>query len=390
MRDAALIKTILGRLGGMHYRSWDHYDFWGSPAGIRLRRHRNAFTLPLIGAAYFADIVFPMLFRRRAVPTPPLETMPEIMRAMAVYHWLTGDDVFEKDRERLLREMLGHMGKSAHGAGMGHPFDWYTTTLIPAHTPCVPLSWNFAAYLLEDYPDGYREQLEGTGNFIYHDCNAVEMDGGKCKVSYTPLDRRWVINANAAASRALRRLGEHCGNPLWNARAERILAYVLDMQEKDGGWYYFERGSVPDAENFIDCFHSAFVLEHLMEWAAEGHAGAARAVERGLPWFAAAFVRENGSVRPFAVSHLPVTMVADIRACAGAIGCLARASRFDSRYGRMARGILDHVLKNMYDGAGGFYFRKYRLFTSRMNYIRWGAAPMLGALAALVEGEGGK
>ena len=244
------------------------------------------------------------------------------------------------------------------------------------------------AYLLTDYPDGYRGELEGIGNFIYHDCNAEEREGGTCRISYTPLDRRWVVNANAAAATALWRLGAHFGNAAWTARGERILAYVLARQEEDGGFYYFERGSVPDAENFIDCFHSAFVLEHLMEWAGDGHAGAARALEKGLPWFARTFTREDGSVRPFAVTHLPVTIVADIRASAGAIGCLARASRFDSRYGKMARGALEHVLKTMYDGAGGFYFRKYRFFTSRMNYIRWGAAPMLGALAALAEQEG--
>ncbi len=379
------MKTIINRLAAMDYRSYDHYDFWGSPAGISLRRHRNAFTLPFIGAAYFADLAFPMLFRQRTAPAPPLETMPEIMRAMAAYCRLARDDAFEKDRERLLRGMLGHLGKTTHGVGVGHPFDWYTSTLIPAFTPCVPLSWNFAAYLLKEHPDGCRETLEGIGNFIYQDCNAEEIAGGGCRVSYTPLDRRWVVNANAAAATALWRLGAHFGDAEWRGRGERILAYVLARQEEDGGFYYFERGSVPDSENFIDCFHSAFVLEHLMEWAADGHAGAARAVERALPWFAAAFAREDGSVRPFAVCHLPVTIVADIRACAGVISCFARANRFDPRYGKLAGRALDYVLNNLYDGAGGFYFRKYRFFTSRMNYIRWGTAPMLGALAAMAE-----
>lgn len=385
MERKDLMKAIIGRLAGMDYRSYDHYDFWGSPTGIALRRRRNPFTLPLIGAAYFADLFFPMLLRRRTATTPPLETMPEIMRAMAAYHRLTGDGAFEGDRARLLREMLGRVARTEHGVGVGHPFDWYTTTLLPAFTPCVPLSWNFAAYLLKEDPARGRETLEGIGNFIYQDCNAEEMAGGGCRVSYTPLDRRWVVNANAAAATALWRLGTHFGNAEWIGRGERILAYVLARQEEDGGFYYFERGSVPDPENFIDCFHSAFVLEHLMEWASCGHAGAARALERGLPWFASTFAREDGSVRPFAVSHLPVTIVSDIRCCAGAIGCLARASRFDPRYGAMARRTLDHVLNNMYDGAGGFYFRKYRFFTSRMNYIRWGAAPMLGALAAMAE-----
>lgn len=379
------MKTILSRLAGMDYRSHDHYDFWGSTAGISLRRHRNVFTFPIIGAAYVADVVFPRLFRLHIPPTPPLETMPEIMRAMAVYHRLTGDDVFEKDRGRLSREMLGHMAKTGHGAGVGHAFSWYTTTTIPAFTPCVPLSWNFGAYLLKDQPEAARGTLERIGNFIYEDCNAEEMAGGACRISYTALDRRWVVNANAAAATALWRLGAHFDNREWRARGERILTYVLARQEEDGGFFYFERGSVPDSKNFIDCFHSAFVLEYLMEWAANGHAGAARALERGLPWFADAFVREDGSVRPFAACHLPVSIIADIRCNAGAIRCLAYASRLDSRYGEMARRTLDHVLHNMYDGAGGFHFRKYRFFTSRVNYIRWGAAPMLGALAVMAE-----
>ncbi len=379
------MKTIIGRLAGMGYRSYDHYDFWGSPLGISLRRHRNALTLPVIGTAYVADIVFPMVLRHRAAPSPPLETMPEIMHAMGVYYRLSGDDTFERDRARLLVEMLGHLGKTTHGVGVGHPFDWYTGTLIPARTPCVPLSWNFASYLLKEHSDSSGETLKKIGSFIFHDCNPQELIGGACRVTYTPLDRRWVVNANAAAATALWSLGRHFDNGEWRARGERILEYVLAQQEGDGSFYYFERGSVPGSENFIDCFHSAFVLEHLMAWAAEGHAGAGRALERGLPWFAAAFVGENGSVRPFSVSHLPLVPLLDIRSCAGAISCLARASRIDPRYGDLAELVLGHVLKNMYDGAGGFYFRKYRFFTSRMNYIRWGTAPMLGALSAMAE-----
>ncbi len=382
-----LIRAVLGRLRGMDYLSYDPYDFWSSPAGLWLRAHRNPITLPLIGAAYYGDLLFPMLFRRGAPTTPPLETMPQLLRGMAVFHWLTGDGTFEAERGALLRELVGSMRKTEHGAGLGHPFDWHTGELIPAYTPCVPLSWNLAAYLLKDDPDGHPEALEGIGGFIHHDCNPEELGGGRCRVSYTPRDGRRVVNANAAAALALHRLGKHCGKPEWSARGERLLAYVLGEQRSDGGWWYFEKESVREKENFIDCFHSAFVLVHLLAWAEEGRPEAARAFDRGLEWFIHSFVRADGGVRHFAVSHLPVTINDDIRSCAEAIALLAQAARRRPECAAMAHRTLDYVKANLYDGAGGFYFRRYRFFTCRMNYIRWGAAPMMGALAELALSE---
>lgn len=385
---AALIREILLRMKTEGYRSFDHYDFWGSPAGIFLRRHKNPLTLPLIGAAYSADVLFPMLFRSERERRLPMETLPGVMRAMAVYARATGDAWFEKDRHLLPEMMLERAGRSAHGVGVGHPFGWWTTVFIPPGTPCAPLTAHLADYLLADSAADHAEALGEMGEFLHRDLHMEELDAARARVSYTPLDARRVVNANAFAARTLYKLGGHFGRARYKEAGEKILNYVLSLQEPDGGWFYFEKGTVPDKENFIDCFHSAFVLETLLEWAAEGHAGAASALDRGLERFISAFVAPSGAVRPFAKSHLPIPIGADIRSSAEALALMARASRRRPECLGHARAVLGDIMRNMYDGKGGFYFRRFGWYTCKVNYARWGAAPMAAALADLMLAEG--
>lgn len=383
------IGLILARLKANDFRSWDHYDFWGSKTGIFLRENKSITTMPVIGAAYLLDVVFPMLFRRNVDQEISMETLVYVMRAMRVYKWATGDDMYENDRARLLKHMIAHLGTSPHGKGVGHQFDWYTTALIPKYTPCVTLSSYLVDYLLEEDPDRYADILMQIGCFVYHDLNLAENPDGSRKVAYTPLDNRWVINANSYAARIMMRLGAHFARDEYTALSEKLFLYVLNRQEDDGSWFYFEKGSVPEKENFIDCFHTAFILENLMgavETSPLPHMAAA--LDRGLEYFAKTFARPDGAVNHFSKSHLPLKIRADIRSSAEAIACLAMASRRNPEYRETATKIHRAVMQTMHDGAGGFYFRDYGFHLSRMNYVRWGAAPMLNALCALSQAEG--
>ncbi len=382
---AGTIDSILSRLKADGYRSWDNYDFWGSRTGISLRRNKNVFTMPILGAAYLLDVVFPMVARIGKKESISMETLPHLMRSMKVYRRLSGSDKYEHDRRQLLEYMVSHLGASEHGKGVGHQFGWYTTTMIPAYTPCVTLSSYLVDYLLDEGADEHADTLRQIGEFVFQDLHLTHNPDGSCKVSYTPLDSRWVVNANSYAYRIMDRLGRHFSRADYTAISEKLLVYVLNNQEEDGGWFYFEKGSVPKKENFIDCFHTAFVLENLMDTDAAAGSRLALALDRGMEYFSGTFVKSNGAVRPFAKSHLPVRIRADIRASAEAMNCLALASLRKPEYREMAVRVCSNVMGTMYDGAGGFFFRDYGFYLSRMNYARWGAVPMLNALCALAE-----
>ena len=45
--------------------------------------------------------------------------------------------------------------------------------------------------------------------------------------------------------------------------------------------------------------------------------------------------------------------------------------------------VAEWTIKNMQDGSGYFYYRKYPLVTNKTPTLHWGQATMLSALAAL-------
>ncbi|MEE8484041.1 MAG: hypothetical protein V3S46_05540, partial [Nitrospinota bacterium] len=322
-----------------------------------------------------------------------METLPYILRAMLLYRKLTGSGEYEKDRQKLFGYMVSHLGKSEHGRGVGHQFDWYTTGLIPAYTPCVTLTSYLVDFIIEArkesaMPESEKSVLRDIGGFVFNDLNRQEHSGGAATISYTPLDKRRVINANSYAARIMYRLGKFFKKEDYTVLSKKLLDYVLKEQNEDGSWFYFEKGSVAEKENFIDSFHSAFILENLFEWATvEKDEGASTALEKGKDYFLRSFVNSDGSVNHFSKSHLPIKIKADIRSMAQSINCLALLSQKDPGLLETAQKIYKKTIETMYDGGGSFYFRKYSFYFSKMNYIRWGAAPMLNALCTLALAE---
>lgn len=389
----SLIGGVLSRMKSENFASYDHYDFWGSKAGIALRKNKSALAMPIVGAAYVLDVIFPMLFRSNVTPAISMETLPYILRAMLLYGKLTGSGRYEKDGQKLFEYMVSHLGKSEHGRGVGHQFDWYTTEVIPAYTPCVTFTSYLVDFIFEAHKDnGITGEVESVlrdiGGFVFNDLNRCELSGGTAKVSYTPLDKRHVINANSYAARIMCRLGKFFEKEDYTILSKKLLEYVLKEQNEDGSWFYFEKDTVAQKENFIDCFHSAFILENLFEWVVlEKDEGAGMALEKGKDYFLRAFVNSDGSVNHFSKSHLPLKIKADIRSMAQSINCLALLSQKNPDLLETAQKIYKKTMETMYDGGGAFYFRKYSFYFSKMNYVRWGAAPMLNALCTLAIAE---
>ena len=385
------IEELLTNLQAVDYRSWDHYDFWGSPIGIRLRRVKGFLRWPLVGTGFIIDILFPRSVRIGKPKEIAMETLPSIMRAMLVYFRETGDTRFEDDRERLYTGMIEQLGSSSHGRGVGHQFDWYTTVLIPAYTPCVTLTAYLVEYIFDSWGDSLAERelevLKDIGEFVYRDLSREDLPDEKSRVAYTELDNRRVINANAYASLILLRLGKYFGRDDYLDLSQRLLRYVIGEQAEDGGWFYFEKGSIDESENFIDSFHTAFVIESLWEYsrlADTPEAGEAKvACIKGLKFFKTSFILPDGGVKQFLVKHLPIEASVDTRCLAEGANLMSIAGTENQELLIVADSILGRLKEDMYSTDKGFYYhRRYGFILSKMNYIRWSTAPLLNALAS--------
>ena len=78
---------------------------------------------------------------------------------------------------------------------------------------------------------------------------------------------------------------------------------------------------------------------------------------------------------------MPKKYPIDIHNQAQGIITFSKLSEFDDKYGNFAETILKWTINNMQDKKGYYYYRKYKHFTNKISYMRWGQAWMLLAFA---------
>jgi hypothetical protein len=91
-------------------------------------------------------------------------------------------------------------------------------------------------------------------------------DPDNLALSYAPVDEpRVVVNANAYAAFAYGLHAVHGRDevrPVALEKAIRLARWVIWQQQTDGAWVYY---ADQEPGNFIDCFHSCFVVKNLLK-----------------------------------------------------------------------------------------------------------------------------
>ena len=138
-------------------------------------------------------------------------------------------------------------------------------------------------------------------------------------------------------------------------------AYSIKYQRDDGSWFYAE----PKTTQYIDSFHTGFNLQAFRYILAEGHIPEFQSgYERGVDYYANNFFLDDGTPKFFHNKIYPI----DIHSPAQGIVFFSGEG---SRYEALTDSILDWMMQNMFDPQGYFYFRKGRVLTNRIPYMRW-------------------
>ena len=185
----------------------------------------------------------------------------------------------------------------------GYPFNWETVRgTIWQGTPLittVPYVYEAFKQVYEvDGDNNWREIMRSIAQHALLTYKDIETSPTASTCSYTPdpKDSIKVVNANAYRAILLTSAAVDFSEEKYRVVAERNLNFVLEAQNEDGSWYY----STDGARNFVDHFHTCFVMKALAKIEAlTGHPGCTAALQRGVDYYVKNLFDEEGVPKPF-------------------------------------------------------------------------------------------
>ena len=367
---------LLNWAASRRFKGYDPYDALNSPfAGVLT-----------LGTKY-GRIALTQFLRRSPVNLRPALLIKPDVNPKALALFLEGCvKLGELDVARdLANQTLKLRSDGCSGAGWGYNFPWQNRfQLLPRFTPTI-VNTAFAGHALLDFYEasGDEQSLDAAllaPAFMLNDLNRLDDGDDAFCFSYTPLDRNFVHNANLLGASLLARIATRYGRTELLDPSLCALRYSSRRQHEDGSWFYAERRE----QNWIDSFHTGFILEAIRRVLALGLAPELReGYEKGVQFYAENFFLEDGTPKYYADRLYLV----DIHAPAQAI------SFFASEPGReeLAERVLNWTLTNMRDpSTGAFYFRKKGNRVVKTLYMRWSEAWAFRALAKFAVAREGR
>ena len=282
--------------------------------------------------------------------------------------------------------------KGFAGACWGYDFDWPNRGFFaPAGTPTVVNTGLNGLALLDSGPgsstllDGpFASRIHSSRSIVFHnglalarsacefvlrDLNTARPRHDELCFSYTPLDHRFVHNANLFGAWLLAEVWRHTGEPILLARALAAARYTAHRQRPDGSWPYGEAQS----DAWIDNFHTGFVLVALKRIGRCLNTDEFNeAVEDGYRFWKTNMFRRDGAPKYYSDRLYPI----DIHSLAQAALTFAEFSESDEEAFANAHRVLQWAIRHMRDARGYFYYRKTRAWMIRIPYMRWAQAWM--------------
>ncbi len=367
----------------MNLKTLDPYDIWATPVGVQTRRRyyekRLSGRLAAVGLGLL-DWLLPLQWRRYAGTEPahyPIVLSHQVMRRFKE------NALPPEAAKRYLAQIDALAIKPApDDCAWGLGFAWMSKnglydkqTPFITHTPYVMEALLILAACLPDKRpalDLFHKTWAFLQRLVVCQESAIEL-----ALSYAPRQEpRIVVNANAYAALAYAlhaRHGRPERQPMARQRAIKLLRWCLNQQQADGSWLYY---ADHQPGNFIDCFHSCFVVKNLRKAAAllsDPALPVDQAIRQGQGFIEQHFPDpQSGLCRRFIQRDIRDPYRWDLYDQAEYLGLLIDAGRIDTAR-HFAHRVEERFRKN-----GVWYVRidcLGRLWGK--NFLRWGVLPFL-------------
>ena len=382
---------------GQGFRGWDPFDALNSPLLERLTFGRRRLGQVWVQALKRSPV---NLRSRLGVAKGYNPKGMGLFLGSYLYKWQASGARQHLERVHFFADWLReHVSPGYSGACWGYNFDWPNRGFFaPAGTPTVVNTAFIAlAFLDADRALGggsRRDESAGGGapggeglavarsgcDFVLEDLNRLCPNSDTLCFSYTPLDERYIHNANVMGAWLLARVHARTGEGHLREEALAATRYTVRCQRADGSWPY---GEGP-ADGWVDSFHTGFVLVALQ--------GVARCLETaefddalaaGYRFWKERMFLPDATPKYYAHRVYPI----DAHSVAQAILTYLVFSEHDPEAEAWARRVARWGVDHMQDRDGHFHYQIYRHYRIRIPYMRWSQAWMQRALTELLYGE---
>ena len=362
------------------YRGYDTFD------GLSAK-----FLRPLTFKSKFLRTVLQQGVRRFPINVRPLlgiaksrstKGMGFLARGFMRLHEATGDAAWRDKAEFALQWLIENQSKGYSGACWGNHFDYQARGdfYLPAGVPTVVWTSLIGHAFLDAHDhfqkDDFLQIAASSCEHMLRDVATVAEGDSLC-ISYTPIHKSQVHNANTLAASLLARTYFYTRNESYRDLAEKAIQYTARHQRPDSSWYYGEAANL----HWIDNFHTAYVLDSFKHYTeSTGDERFHKSLMNGYEYWKNTFFLSDGTPKYYNHKTRPI----DIQCCSQAIDTLVFFCDLDPESLPLALKVAKWTIEHMQDRTGYFYYRRYSPWlVNRTPTLHWGQATMLCALAGL-------
>ena len=367
--------------------SQDQHDFWASSLGRRAKSFY--YRAPFIGSA----VVAPFVVFEAFIPSVRRWFSPPRRFPIADAHYAMGfSHIYKSTKKRQYLEKGKNFLSSLKRTRCqgyqyycwGYPFDWETCRgTFKAGTPLItstPYVYEAFKALYEiDHDNQWLEIMNSIADHALHEIREVEIAPGIRTCSYSPIDQRRVVNANAYRAFLLAEAAQQFSkDEYWNI-GEKNLNFVLQSQQPDGSWLY----AMEDGRDcFIDHFHTCFVLKNLVKVERITNCPKCkRAIERGVEFYLNRLIDKEGLPKPFAKTQRVTLYRRELYDYAESINlALILRERFGN-FNKIIESQLSDLLSRWQKSDGSFRTRELLLGWNNVPYHRWAQSQIFRSLS---------
>ena len=290
------------------------------------------------------------------------------------------------EARELLTWLVEHQSQGLDGCSWGYNFDWQCKAFfVPKDAPnavcTIFVAHAFRLAYEESGDSSYLEIVERSCHFLRK--YLLEERGDEANVKYVPGVPTEVHNVNFMAAALLAEVAKHTKKAELLDIARRIALFSTRRQSKDGSWPY---GEAP-YQRWVDNFHTGYNLVALRQICAHvDETVFSEALPRGYEFWSRNLITPEGIPKYYVHRTYPI----DVHSVAQAILTYLEFASVDEAAVQRAHRVSAWALRNLYSRRGTFYFQKWRLYTNKIEYVRWGQSWMFLALSALLYGERAK